>query len=96
MTASVVRFSLRAFAETLAATTRFSRGGFRQVELDVAFLTPRLVAFGASVSSKDVEAVEDLLKQCVAAAAARSLDPAPLDSAIVARILDAKQSRGGG
>ena len=96
VTASVVRFSLRAFAETLAATTRFSRGGFRQVELDVAFLTPRLVAFGASVSSKDAEAVEDLLKQCVAAAAARSLDPAPLDSAIVARILDAKQSRGGG
>jgi hypothetical protein len=37
-----------------------------------------------------------LLSECVAAAAARTVDPAPLDSAIVARILDAKQSRGGG
>ena len=96
VTASVVRFSLRAFAETLCATRRFSRGGFRQVELDVAFLTPKLVAFGGSVSGKDAECVDDLLKQCVAAAAARCLDPAPLDPAIVARILDAKQSRGGG
>lgn len=96
VTASVVRFSLRAFAETLCVTNRFSRGGFRQVELDVAFLTPKLVAFGGSVSGKDAEFVDDLLKQCVAAAAARCLDPAPLDPAIVARILDAKQSRGGG
>jgi hypothetical protein len=67
VTASVVRFSLRAFAETLCATRRFSRGGFRQVELDVAFLTPKLVAFGGSVSGKDAECVDDLLKQCVAA-----------------------------
>ena len=96
VTVSVVRFVLRAFSEMLGATPRFSRGGFHQTELDLAFLKPRLVARGAAASPADAKAVDDLLSECVAAAAARTVDPAPLDSAIVARILDAKQSRGGG
>ena len=96
VTVSVVRFVLRAFSEMLSATPRFSRGGFHQTELDLAFLKPRLVARGAAASPADAKAVDDLLSECVAAAAARTVDPAPLDSAIVARILDAKQSRGGG
>ena len=96
VTVSVVRFVLRAFSEMLSATPRFSRGGFHQTELDLAFLKPRLVAWGAAASPADAKAVDDLLSECVAAAAARTVDPAPLDSAIVARILDAKQSRGGG
>ena len=96
VTASVVRFVLRAFSEILSATRRFSRGGFHQTELDLAFAKPKLVAAGAAVSPADAKAVEDLLLECVAAAAARTADPAPLDPAIIARILDAKQSRGGG
>ena len=96
VTVSVVRFVLRAFSEMLSATPRFSRGGFHQTELDLAFLKPRLVARGAAASPADAKAVDDLLSECVAAAAARTVDPAPLDSAIVARILDAKQSRGVG
>ena len=96
VTASVVRFVLRAFSEILSATRRFSRGGFHQTELDLAFAKPKLVAAGAAASPADAKAVEDLLLECVAAAAARTADPAPLDPAIIARILDAKQSRGGG
>ena len=96
VTASVVRFVLRAFSEILSATRRFSRGGFHQTELDLAFAKPKLVAAGAAASPADAKAVEDLLLECIAAAAARTADPAPLDPAIIARILDAKQSRGGG
>ena len=96
VTASVVRFVLRAFSEMLGATPRFSRGGFHQTELDLAFAKPRLSAAGAAASPADAKAVEDLFAECVAAAAARTDDPTPLDPAIVARILDAKQSRGGG
>ena len=61
VTVSVVRFVLRAFSEMLSATPRFSRGGFHQTELDLAFLKPRLVAWGAAASPADAKAVDDLL-----------------------------------
>jgi hypothetical protein len=95
---AVACFVLRSLRECIALCT-FSRGGYHQMELDLAYLSPRVaLCFTTgprSETASDQRAVDSLFAECRRVASERSLDPTPLDPAIISRILDAKRSRGG-
>lgn len=88
--AAVTRVALASLVECVRGRT-FGRAGFHQMTVDLAYLRPRVRRFaGGGDHAKIADA---LLEEAANAAADRSLDPTPLDPAIVARILDAKRAK---
>ena len=88
--AAVTRVALASLVECARGRT-FGRAGFHQMTVDLAYLRPRVRRFAGT--GDDAKIADALLEEAANAAADRSLDPTPLDPAIVARILDAKRAK---
>ena len=88
--AAVTRVALASLVECVRGRT-FGRAGFHQMTVDLAYLRPRVRRFAGG--GDDAKIADALLEEAANAAADRSLDPTPLDPAIVARIIDAKRAK---
>ena len=79
----VTKILLKSFVEAIRLET-LSAAGFKQLQVDIAFLRPKLRRF-----SDDDAAIDYLMDEALTAATERSLEPPELlDSATVRRILD--------
>ena len=79
----VTKILLKSFLEAIRLET-LSAAGFKQLQVDIAFLRPKLRRF-----SDDDAAIDYLMDEALTAATERSLEPPELlDSATVRRILD--------
>ena len=97
LTATVVCRVLKSWQLQIDERT-FNRGGYHTMELDLKFLERKVLETRIGSGSPGQfyqKAIAALLKECTNSCASRSVDQTPLDPAIVSRILDAKQSRGG-
>lgn len=65
--------------------------GLQQLQLDVAYLTPRLLA---QLGPREAEALAALADEVVAAGAGRCLEPALLEPALLAKALAAASREG--
>ncbi|XP_074316026.1 vacuolar protein sorting-associated protein 51 homolog [Silene latifolia] len=81
---TIVKLCLKSLQEFVRLQT-FNRSGFQQIQLDVQFLRN-------SVKDKveDEAAVDFLLDEVIVAAAERCLDPIPLESPVLDRLVQAK------
>jgi len=86
----VVRIALKSLAECVRCQT-LGRAGYHQLSLDIAYLSPRVRRFASA--DVDGKTIDLLLEEAASAAVDRSLDPTPLEPAILRRILDAKVAK---
>ncbi|KAJ7541180.1 hypothetical protein O6H91_10G049200 [Diphasiastrum complanatum] len=84
---TIIKMCLKSFQECVRLET-FNRCGFQQIQLDTQYLRDPLREL------VDDEAVVDfLLDEVSAAAAERCLDPIPLESAVVEKLILAKRAK---
>lgn len=67
--------------------------GLQQLQVDVCYLRPKLLQL---VGGADAEPVAQVLEEVVAAAADRSIDPAPLEAAALDKALTGAADGGAG
>ena len=86
----VVRIALKSMAECVRCQT-LGRAGYHQLTLDIAYLKLKVRRFASADTGN--RTVDLLLEEAASVAADRSLDPVPMEPAIVQRILDAKLAK---
>ncbi|ERN02137.1 vacuolar protein sorting-associated protein 51 homolog [Amborella trichopoda] len=84
---TIVKLCLKSFQEFVRLQT-FNRSGFQQVQLDSQFLRIPLKEI-----VEDEAAIDFLLDEVLVAGAERCLDPIPLESAILDKLIQAKLAR---
>ncbi|KAK7284582.1 hypothetical protein RJT34_19331 [Clitoria ternatea] len=84
---TIVKLCLKSLQEFVRLQT-FNRSGFQQIHLDIQFLRTPLKEI-----AEDEAAMDFLLDEVVVAAVERCLDPIPLESPILDRLIQAKLAK---
>ncbi|KAK6937283.1 hypothetical protein RJ641_030791 [Dillenia turbinata] len=84
---TIVKLCLKSFQEFVRLQT-FNRSGFQQIQLDIHFLRTPLKEM-----AEDEAVVDFLLDEVIVATSERCLDPIPLESPILEKLVQAKLAR---
>ncbi|KAI3460756.1 hypothetical protein Pfo_017419 [Paulownia fortunei] len=84
---TIVKLSLKSLQEFVRLQT-FNRSGFQQIQLDIHFLKTTLKDI-----AEDEAAVDFLLDEVIVSAAERCLDPIPLESPVLDRLVQTKLAK---
>ncbi|XP_010268002.1 PREDICTED: vacuolar protein sorting-associated protein 51 homolog [Nelumbo nucifera] len=84
---TIVKLCLKSLQEFIRMQT-FNRSGFQQIQLDIQFLRAPLKEIG-----EDEAAIDFLLDEVIVATAERSIDPVPLEPAILERLIQVKLAK---
>ncbi|KAF5189172.1 Vacuolar protein sorting-associated protein 51-like protein, partial [Thalictrum thalictroides] len=84
---TVVKLCLKSLQEFVRLQT-FNRSGFQQIQVDIQFLRMPL-----KETTEDEASIDFLLDEVIVACAERSLDPVPLEPAILDKLIKAKLAK---